>query len=655
MGQGCRLGGVGAEVVGRGEGRDGLVGGGMEGWGGVVERLGGLESICMTSLECGGHCCFGMVLVVRQYLLVLCCPRMRKRLRFHGIGVAKLSCLSCGGTFPYVLQISRQTHHPSYRAAMLILHYKLCCFDHLPKSRTQHPRLLQATISKSLALITTALFSVPGSLHTSRSSASTCDDTRSCATATSHKASSARSTPARAVLPAIMQKPSKVRELPSSLAQVLTSKATPPPAKAPLNTLTNVLSRCALEERKQKGASPQDVRLATREFKYVTRALANVWKHKDDVQARKEIYDPVATYDLDDLEKVAEDYYAVCTTYEQHEDHYLLSVANEIKISENSVVDKATVPFARLKENLNVFDLNFEGGFVPVLRSLRLVQLFNIEKKFGFIEESYEALKNEDDKWHQRPACRYWPMSLRQKWNDPVKLMEAPPKKEKESKKLLRAKDALDQIRHNCKLATEEIMNIRKTVPKNKAHLLGVPSRFSYHNVPIPTNIPKDIRQRLFDLEFAYEEFVAMREAVYEMRDHVRATFIFWYSTSKEVWEYGKTRIHELADMRKYEYHRIALEALCYVASREEMKIMEFFMSKKGASYLSLAIAKAFKIESRTLADLEKEWTDRIDMLRHGCESVHVMLAHVDKNMETMVEGNHSKTDWWQWLVPGQN
>lgn len=60
--------------------------------------------------------------------------------------------------------------------------------------------------------------------------------------------------------------------------------------------------------------------------------------------------------------------------------------------------------------------------------------------------------------------------------------------------------------------------------------------------------------------------------------------------------EFGKKRIHEMALFREYEYTRVSLHAQFYVASRQEVKIVEFYGSE-GAPKLPLEMNAAFRLK----------------------------------------------------------
>ena len=71
--------------------------------------------------------------------------------------------------------------------------------------------------------------------------------------------------------------------------------------------------------------------------------------------------------------------------------------------------------------------------------------------------------------------------------------------------------------------------------------------------------------------------------------------------------DFGKKRIHEMALLREYEYTRASLHAQFYVASRQEVKIVEFY-SSEGAPKLPPKMNAAFKLKSQSPKEFEKDW-----------------------------------------------
>lgn len=58
---------------------------------------------------------------------------------------------------------------------------------------------------------------------------------------------------------------------------------------------------------------------------------------------------------------------------------------------------------------------------------------------------------------------------------------------------------------------------------------------------------------------------------------------------------------------REYENSRISLHAMLSLASRQEVKIVEFYDSE-GAPEFPLAVNKAFRLGSMSLEEFDKEW-----------------------------------------------
>lgn len=65
--------------------------------------------------------------------------------------------------------------------------------------------------------------------------------------------------------------------------------------------------------------------------------------------------------------------------------------------------------------------------------------------------------------------------------------------------------------------------------------------------------------------------------------------------------------LHEMPLLREYEHTRISLHAMFLMASRQEIKIVEFYGSE-GAPKLPLEMNKAFRLESMSPKEFEKDW-----------------------------------------------
>ena len=65
--------------------------------------------------------------------------------------------------------------------------------------------------------------------------------------------------------------------------------------------------------------------------------------------------------------------------------------------------------------------------------------------------------------------------------------------------------------------------------------------------------------------------------------------------------------IHEMPLFREYEHTRVFLHAMFAIASRQEVKIVEFY-SSKGASKLPSAMQNAFRLNSMALEEFRQDW-----------------------------------------------
>ena len=77
--------------------------------------------------------------------------------------------------------------------------------------------------------------------------------------------------------------------------------------------------------------------------------------------------------------------------------------------------------------------------------------------------------------------------------------------------------------------------------------------------------------------------------------------------------EAGKKRIHEMPLFREYEYTRISLHSMFSIASRSEVKIVEFY-SSEGAPKLPQAMNEAFRLKSMSPEEFEKDWVRTLQL-----------------------------------------
>ena len=202
---------------------------------------------------------------------------------------------------------------------------------------------------------------------------------------------------------------------------------------------------------------------------------------------------------------------------------------------------------------------------------LRQTQVFNVEKRFGMVEEACCTLQNQDWELEGRPYVHEIngkaPTSLRAIWDMPT--MHCAKKATKPKASHFKAAKAAKEIQRHVKVVLNEAQTANQIATKAaEIKIPKAPLKLVHYGANISASMPEDIRQRLFDLEFLYEEIMQYNDSVFWKRDLIRSTFQMWISASRECWEYGKTRVHELRTMREYEYERNSMLACCYVVSR---------------------------------------------------------------------------------------
>lgn len=276
--------------------------------------------------------------------------------------------------------------------------------------------------------------------------------------------------------------------------------------------------------------------------KAVMQALTLAQKQMNDEPAKADDFPPMETFDLDNLDEVAKTYDGLCKGYQDEEERGMADLAELVSNLEVTTSDVNRSPEDRLAAELDMHNLNIHSKItLPLTSCLRQVQLFNIEKRFGCVEESYQALCNDDKKRRGEDVPAEMPQSFRQKWNDPFKLVEAeaaPKPRKKKAKKRLGVDEALVELKRNCKLAMEEMQDLKKVISDAEKPIVlpSVPASFTYADVPVPEDLPDHIRQRFFDAEFAFNEVAVLQEKASQQLLKVRSVFVAWYSTNDEAW-----------------------------------------------------------------------------------------------------------------------
>ena len=244
------------------------------------------------------------------------------------------------------------------------------------------------------------------------------------------------------------------------------------------------------------------------------------------------------TFDLANFDQVAEEYNKFCKEYELRGENAMAILAKDISKVASIASDTTHSTENRLAAELDLLNLNISKVMDPLISCLRQVQLFNIEKKFGFVQESYEYLGLEDVRKPGEDVPAELPQSFRQRLNEPFKPKEPAPKPhQKKGEKKLSGLEALAQLQRNLKLASEEIQDLKATNDtQDSEERPCVTPAFTYADVPIPEDIPDHVRQRFSDADFALEQMAVLIEEASKQRPKVRGALLAWNSASQEVW-----------------------------------------------------------------------------------------------------------------------
>ena len=277
-----------------------------------------------------------------------------------------------------------------------------------------------------------------------------------------------------------------------------------------------------------------------------TRALQLAHKQVTDAPAIDKQSQPTIAFDLDNPDEVAEGYDQICSRYKAEEERIMtkiIEVVGDLAVTANDPDCSRT---DRLAADLDINVWNIHSKLnVPLSSMVRQIQLFNTEKRFGCVREKCQALANDVKKSSGEEVPVKWSLSSQQKWNNPSKPVESASKpRKKKAKKRLVGVEAVDQIQRNIKLVIEEFQGLKETIrnAETPTKLPGLPASFTYEDVPVPRDIPDDIRQRYFDAESAYahllgsEESMGLEGEASKRFDQVKEILEIWANASDEVW-----------------------------------------------------------------------------------------------------------------------
>lgn len=306
--------------------------------------------------------------------------------------------------------------------------------------------------------------------------------------------------------------------------------------------------------------------------------------------------------------------------------------------------------FANLKADLDQIIGQFKQWAELINYSVCIVQLFNIEKRFGFFEQDCRQIRCQAAAWANE-ILEKDPPSLRQMFQSPMNLktIMAREKKPKDRKNRDITEILKDRGRLS-KLATKDTQAVNKHVPDQEIHLPSLPVNLSYGGTRLSAALPEAVRRSVYDLGFLCDDIHEMRAEISQLQDMIRLTFMLWVATSTKAWEYGKKHIHEFSDMRKYEYTRIALRVSYMIAFREEYKIYAYFSSEDCPKGLKPNFDETIPKVGRDLDKLHDEWEERVKKLTAPFVPVEELLEQLSPYNETQDAESEKSGEWWSKL-----
>ena len=257
-----------------------------------------------------------------------------------------------------------------------------------------------------------------------------------------------------------------------------------------------------------------------------------------DETVRREAFD-LADFDLADLDRVTDEYNGLCKIYKDRGEGRMATLAKTISKSASIASDTTRSTENRLAAELDVLNLNIDSRVtLPLISCLRQVQLFNIEKRFGFVEDSYQVLNIEDGRKPEEDLPAELPRTFCQRLNEPFNRKGPAPKtRQKKGEKKLSGLEALAQLQRNLKLASEEIQELKATNDtQDFEELPCVSPTLTYADVPIPEDIPHHVQQRFSDADFALEQIAVLIEEATAQRVRVHNVLLAWNHASQLVW-----------------------------------------------------------------------------------------------------------------------
>lgn len=288
------------------------------------------------------------------------------------------------------------------------------------------------------------------------------------------------------------------------------------------------------------------------------------------------------------------------------------------------------------------------------------MQIFNAEKRFGFVDEQYLEIKRQQAARHGK-VFDSKPFRVNMavpKFYQPRKARKP---NRKESEKQQRQKKtgigpALTDFEQHWKATVKDVQAVFQGVNDKPAKLpTSPPENLTFYSLKLPEGLPQHIRQAIQDLEFLLHEIYPMREGISKQRDNVRDNLMAWLACDSEAWAHGKKHAHEYPDMELYEQTRSWLLA-CYILwAREEDKIHRYVRDNDLEGAFSKELSAALGIGSYDADIPEDVWETTFAGLKAEANSLSEMLEECDEARKKYGVGTESDAatkdgHWWRAL-----
>lgn len=274
------------------------------------------------------------------------------------------------------------------------------------------------------------------------------------------------------------------------------------------------------------------------------------------------------------------------------------------------------------------------------------VELFNVEKKWGFFEQDYRHIRYQAEAWADETVQKD-PPTLRQIFENPMKpkaVVERTKKPKERKKRDIKA--ILGDRSRLHKLAIKDVEALNKLVPDQETQLPLLPLRITYDGVEISDALPEAVRQSTYDLVFSWEEIHCMKIELMTLRETIRGTMLIWVTTGRKAWDYGTEHIHDFPNMRRYEYVRTALRALYVVAFRAEFKLFDYFCTDDRPKGLCPKLETYFARFEQNPQKMQEEWDGRVKKATDSFLSVEELLEQLRPFCATLDE-DWKPDEWW--------